>query len=63
MSSRFAYPRFSRRTSFTQSRAALKATLVWTDPAVEMISVSPLINDLDLRILLPAPNYQFFGNG
>ena len=41
---------------------ALKATLVWTDPASSSVASDALVNDLDLSIWLKGPNYLIFPN-
>lgn len=48
--------------SSPHSLQALKATLVWTDPASSIVARDTLINDLDLSIWLKGPNYLIHPN-
>jgi hypothetical protein len=58
-----SYSRVTYTVTVSGNGAPLKATLVWMDPAASALSGKQLVNDLDLKIVLPGGTSTEYGNG
>lgn len=56
------YKRVTYTVTVTGNAAPLKATLVWMDPAASAVSGKQLVNDLDIKVILPDSS-TIYGNG